>query len=85
MRNVAPTIGNQVHYRSWGSAPLPDGTQVHPPKCRAAIVTDVLGADMCSLFVITPNGTFHDDCTHDEDGHRGGTWHYPCDRPVADD
>ena len=84
MRNVQPTIGDRVHYRSWGSAPLPDGRQVHPAKCRTAIVTEILAADMCSLFVINPSGFFWDDCPRDEDGHQGGTWHMPCDRPPVD-
>jgi hypothetical protein len=80
-----PTIGERVHYRSHGSAPLSDGTQVYLPKCRTAIVVDVIAADACTLFVITPNGIFHDDCRRDEDGHDGGTWHMPCDQALAHD
>lgn len=76
MRDVQPTIGDRVHYRSWGSAPLPDGTQVHPPRCRAAIVTEVISEGMVTLFVINPSGIFFDECRHDPALSRGGTWHW---------
>jgi len=82
---VQLSIGDRVHYRSHGSPILDDGTQTYPPKCRAAIVSDLLGDNIASLFVINPSGVFFDDCRNDETRHsdappgQGGTWHWPCD------
>lgn len=84
MRVVLPTIGDRVHYRSWGSAPLPDGTQVHPPKCRPADVVEVIGGGLVTLFVINPSGIFFDECTHDPVASRGGTWHRMTECEAAD-
>lgn len=78
MRYVQLTIGDRVHYRSHGSPILIDGTQVHAPRCRPAIAVEQLGASMWNLFVITPNGDFHDECAYDE-AMAGGTWHFPGD------
>lgn len=85
MRDVAPTIGDRVHYRSWGSAPLPDGTQVHPAKCRPADVVEIISEAMVTLFVINPSGIFFDECTHDPALARGGTWHRPAECEAARD
>lgn len=82
---MKPTIGQLVHYTSWGSAPGPDGVQVHPRKCRPAIVVEIIGGELCTLFVINPSGIFFDECRHDETRWpdeppgTGGTWHWPCD------
>lgn len=90
MHGVALTLGQPVHYRSWGSTPLPDGRQVHLPRCRPALVVEHLGGEVCTLFVINPSGLFFDDCRHDEQRHpdappgAGGTWHWPCDQAAAD-
>lgn len=67
-------IGMSVHYRSHGSAPQLDGTQVHRSRCRAAIVTDQLSDYLLSLCVINPSGIFFDDCRYDVNM-AGGTWH----------
>ncbi|BBB01085.1 hypothetical protein RVR_8337 [Actinacidiphila reveromycinica] len=78
---TAPSVGRVVHYVSYGT---PGGE--YTSQCRAAIVTDAepLGADaepdqvFASLCVLNPTGMFFN--THvlqDEDGHVGGTWHWP--------
>lgn len=81
---MTPTTGQNVHYVSHGSA---DGT--YPSVCRAAIVTGVdtymdgLDADgqhigHVSLAVLNPGGIFFaPTALQDEDGKRGGTWHWP--------
>jgi hypothetical protein len=72
-----------VHYMARGSL---DG--VYPPKCRAAVVTELCdsphsldpgtGKTCVSLAVLNPAGLFfHEHCTRDEAGKRGGTWHWP--------
>lgn len=82
--DVQLSVGDVVHYRSHGSAPQLDGTQVHRPRCRAATVADQLSDYMLSLFVINPSGVFFDDCRYDVNM-AGGTWHLangginPCD------
>ena len=76
MRHMQLSVGETVHYRSHGSPVQLDGTQVHKPRCRAAIVTDDLGGGMFSLFVINPSGVFFDDCRYDLNM-SGGSWHLP--------
>lgn len=73
-----PTVelGDRVHYRSHGSPIGLDGTQVHRPRCRAALVSEVLGGNLVSLFVINPSGVFFDDCVYDV-AMSGGSWHLP--------
>lgn len=78
-----PSVGRIVHYVSRGSA---DGR--FPATCRAAVVTEVCDAPdgvdpetgtLCaSLFVMNPTGVFlNQHVPQSEDGHRGGTWHWP--------
>ena len=69
-------LGDRVHYRSHGSPVGVDGTQAHKPRCRTATVSDILGGNLLSLFVINPSGVFFDDCTYDQ-AMSGGTWHLP--------
>jgi len=69
-------LGETVHYRSHGSAPGLNGIQVYPSRCRAAVVTDLLGHNLLTLFVINPSGVFFDDCPYD-DAMTGGSWHLP--------
>jgi hypothetical protein len=63
-----PRVGDDVHYVSHGSPVLADGTQVHTSACRAAKVTKAWSADMVSLFVMNPTGTFHDSSVRYDSG-----------------
>lgn len=76
-----PSVGRIVHYVSHGT---PGGE--YTSQCRAAIITETIdtGVDsdpsemVASLAVLNPEGMFFN--THviqDEDGHAGGTWHWP--------
>jgi hypothetical protein len=67
---VKPTVGQIVHYTSYGT---PNGEYV--PECRAAVVAAVDGDD-ASLVVLNPTGLFFNKCRHDEEK-SGGTWHWP--------
>ena len=80
-RKQWPSVGRDVHYVARGSA---DGR--FPPVCRAAKVTEVNMADsrLVGLCVINPTGLFFHPldgnpggCWQDEEGHEGGTWHWP--------
>lgn len=67
------TVGNTVHYVSYGT---PGGEYTR--QCRAAIVT-ARGADegqYAALAVLNPTGLFFDtDCRRSEGSQTGGTWH----------
>ena len=64
-------VGEIVHYVSRGSA---DG--VFDSECRVGIVTrEGAGDGLLDLFVITPNGTFHDLNLKHDPTPLGGTWH----------
>ena len=72
-----PSVGRVVHYVSYGT---PGGE--YPSVCRAAIVTEVEDAGepdpTVGLAVLNPEGMFFNrEVEQDEDGHRGGTWHWP--------
>lgn len=70
---MTPSVGRIVHYVSRGSA---DG--VYAPTCRAAIIAGVLDrSEACELVVFNPEGLFFNDCPHDEETKKGGTWHWP--------
>jgi hypothetical protein len=80
---VKPSVGRIVHYVSYGT---PGGE--YKSECRAAVVTELCdnprGIDpetgtLCvSLAVLNPSGLFFDQhLPQDEDGHKGGTWHWP--------
>lgn len=76
----APFIGETVHYVSHGTPVRPDGSQVFPARCRAAIVTEV-GRDergvWASLCVLNPTGQFFQEGLHPDldHPHAAGTWH----------
>jgi hypothetical protein len=78
MAEQKPSVGRIVHYVSYGT---PGGE--YASQCRAAIVTegpdvfDGEGVETVSLCVFNPTGLFFNDCRHDEDEKRGGTWHWP--------
>lgn len=69
-----PSIGRVVHYVSFGT---PGGE--YPSVCRAATITEVHhNEQVVGLAVLNPTGLFfnrHNE--QDEDGHAGGTWHWP--------
>jgi hypothetical protein len=71
-----PSIGRIVHYVSYGT---PGGE--HHSECRAAIVTELAhddeSSDVVGLAVLTPSGSFFNRAAQDENGHEGGTWHWP--------
>jgi hypothetical protein len=79
----APSVGRIVHYVSYGSPVLPDGSQKYKPQCRAAIVTELCDevSDVGScvgLSVLNPTGLFFDQhVCPDEENKSGGTWHWP--------
>lgn len=85
----APLLAAAVHYVSHGTPVREDGSQAYPGTCRAAIVTDVgdcpqqeeeaaLQLGRVSLCVLNPGGVFFPrSVLRDEDGRRGGTWHWP--------
>lgn len=84
-----PTVGRVVHYVSHGTPPKADGSQAFTSQCRAAIVAEVtnlggpyanpedLPSEPVTLCVLNPTGLFFNEAEHDEDGHAGGTWHWP--------
>ena len=79
----SPTVGQPVHYRSYGT---PGGE--YASRCRAAIVTaGPASADdvnqVVSLAVLNPTGLFFDTAIaySDPANGEGGTWHWPCSTP----
>lgn len=82
-----PAVGRIVHYVSHGTPLKADGIQEYSSTCRAAIITEayyedfnctIVTDDVASLAVLNPTGIFFADAaSHDEDNHRGGTWHWP--------
>lgn len=78
-----PTIGQMVHYVSYGSA---DGR--YESKCRPAFVTEVhpdyVDGPMIGLMTVNPSGIFFDQVVrHSESEHTGGTWHWACVSPTT--
>ena len=81
---MQPSVGRVVHYVSYGT---PGGE--YPSVCRAAVVTEVgevwvpdgepkPEGTPASLAVLNPEGMFFNrGVMQDEDGHQGGTWHWP--------
>lgn len=68
-----PSVGCIVHYVSYGT---PGGE--FTSECRAAIVTETDGTETVGLCVLNPTGLFlNRGVDHDEDGHSGGSWHWP--------
>lgn len=74
MTYQVPSVGRIVHYVSYGT---PGGE--FPSVCRAAIITEVVSGDEAiGVCVLNPTGIFFNEmCLHDEDDHRGGSWHWP--------
>jgi hypothetical protein len=85
---MKPTVGRIVHYVSHGTPVREDGTQAYAPKCRAAIVTEVIEnpkdsteENWVGLVALNPTGMFFHSfmdggCEYSE-GKAGGTWHWP--------
>jgi len=69
---VKPSVGRIVHYVSYGT---PGGEFLS--ECRAAVITEVMNEGFVGLCVLNPSGVFFHDSTRDEEGHKGGTWHWP--------
>jgi len=75
MPDQQPSVGRAVHYVSYGT---PGGE--YDSQCRAATITEVYPghSDLVGLAVLNPTGMFFNRSTQqDEDGKRGGTWHWP--------
>jgi len=70
MIDQAPTVGQIVHYVSYGT---PGGE--YGRECRAAIITGGDGVDL-DLAIFNPTGMFFNRCPFGE-VHVGGTWHWP--------
>lgn len=72
----APSVGRVVHYVSHGTPVRPDGTQAFEPKCRAAVIAEVVSGTDVTLCVLNPTGIFFHWAAYDPDG-QGGSWHWP--------
>ena len=82
-----PRVNMVAHYVSHGTPIRPDGTQAFPPRCRAAIITEVDpdNPSRVGLMVANPTGLFFHSladggCRYDSGGDmlqqwQGGTWH----------
>jgi hypothetical protein len=93
MTPQTPRVGLIVHYVSHGSPVQPDGTQVYPSVCRAAVIAEVYPeqppamlsggemsdgeAQLCALAVLNPTGIVFVDSPQDESDKVGGSWHWP--------
>lgn len=51
-------VGCSVHYVSFGSPLLPDGTQKYKSLCRAAVVSEVGTDGQVGLVALNPTGLF---------------------------
>lgn len=52
-------IGETVHYVSYGSPVLPDGSQKFKSLCRAALISELSDdANLVGLVVLNPTGQF---------------------------
>lgn len=86
---MKPSVGRTVHYVSYGT---PGGE--YGSECRAAIVTEVgeiwvpegeaaPGGTPVGLCVLNPAGLFFNQgVAEDQNGKRGGTWHWPEQVPI---
>jgi hypothetical protein len=82
-----PEIADPVHYVSFGTPPRADGSQAYASECRAAVVAGIIDpgpgppggppSSLVALVVFNPAGLFFNEASQDEDGHRGGSWHWP--------
>ncbi|MGM9380353.1 hypothetical protein [Streptomyces antibioticus] len=84
MPEPTPSVGRVVHYVSHGTPVREDGSQAFPPKCRAAVVTEVDDAEpyRVGLAVLNPTGQFFHPlaaggCMADFTEQQGGTRHWP--------
>ena len=83
---MKPTVGRIVHYVSHGTPRRPDGSQVYPSACRAAVIAEVCAPEAhpgdaapVGLCVLNPSGMFFDDhVIHDQ-----GTDVGPTDSPFC--
>lgn len=70
MRN--PKIGDRVYYQRFGS---PGGE--HKAEPSPAIVTQVYeDGTTCQLFVMNPNGVYHNRTPYSQEI-KGGHWYWP--------
>lgn len=81
-----PSVGQMVHYVSYGTPVRSDGTQAYGSMCRAAIITEVETDTVVGLCVLNPTGQFFNqhveqDAYQAQGGgacdYHGGTWHWP--------
>lgn len=70
---MKPTIGRIVHYQRYGS---PGGE--HLQEFSPAVITKVLNEETgeCQLFVMNPNGTYHNATKYSEKA-KPGHWSWP--------
>ena len=66
-----PSIGRIVHYQRHGS---PDGT--HKAEPSPAIITQVFENGDCQLFVMNPNGLYHNRSAYSAEP-KPGCWSWP--------
>lgn len=68
-----PSIGRMVHYMRYGS---PGGE--HKAEPSPAVITQILDAETgkCQLFVMNPNGVYHNATEYSEEP-KPGCWSWP--------
>lgn len=84
-----PAVGRVVHYVSYSTpggeytsqcrAAIITGVPVGALPLVDAEHTEEWNSDavVLDLAVLNPGGMFFNRCPQAEDGHRGGTWHWP--------
>ena len=71
MEKKLPSIGRIVHYQRFGSQ-----NGEHKSEPSPAIITQVFENGDCQLFVMTPNGTYHNRTPFSEEP-KAGHWNWP--------
>lgn len=68
-----PSIGRIVHYQRYGT---PGGE--HKAEPSPAIITAIndVATQQCQLFVMTPNGVYHNNTPYSEEP-KPGHWNWP--------
>jgi hypothetical protein len=90
---MKPTVGRTVHYVSYGTpggeyasvcraaivteVPLAIDRPDDAPTDLISDAVDLTSRGRIGLAVLNPSGMFFNEADHDEDGHAGGSWHWP--------